>query len=116
GFGVLVLAAVRKLWTNGRFWGSVAAAAAVAVVCVLPVAIPYVQLQRETGFSRSVDAAASFSATWQTYFASSAYAHVWLLRFMRWNDPLFPGFLVIVFAAAGIWSALTRSPRPLGSG
>jgi hypothetical protein len=62
----------------------------------------YVMLRRATGFSRSVEAAGSFSADWRSYLASSAYAHAWILNVLHaWREVLFPGFVALVFGIGG---------------
>jgi hypothetical protein len=59
------------------------------------------QLQRESGFSRAHDAR-QFSADWRTYFASSAYAHRWMLQLIgRWTEVLFPGFVALAGGVGG---------------
>jgi hypothetical protein len=101
GFAVIVVAATRRLWRDLRYWTAIGVAAVVAVVIALPLFLPYMRLQRETGFARAHDAR-QFSADWRTYFASSAYAHAWMLRIIgRWNEVLFPGFVALVGGVAG---------------
>ena len=113
GFAVLVTAGVRRLWTSVAYWTSVGVAAVVSITLTAPLAAVYVMIRRTTGFGRTVDDAGSFSANWSSYLASSAYAHAWMLRFIpRWQDVLFPGFVAIVLAAAGVvwgWRAGNRT-------
>ena len=54
-YGVLFLAARRRLWSVRAFWISVAIAVVTAAVLVLPFIGPYLELQREGGFVRSLD-------------------------------------------------------------
>ena len=112
-YGVLFLAARRRLWGNRAFWISVGIAAAVAGLIVLPFFIPYLELQREGGFVRSLDDARRYSATWQSYLASPAHAHGPILsvaRRMGWHvgEVLFPGILAV--ALGGVGAALGWTP------
>jgi hypothetical protein len=103
GYATLFFAASRRLWTWRAYWLAIAIAAVVAVGCVLPFFLPYLDIQRETGFARSLDDARQWSAYWRSYLASSAHAHAWLLPLIReWNGAvLFPGFLGIALAIVG---------------
>jgi hypothetical protein len=105
GYAALGVAAARRLWTNARYWGALAAGAVVTVAIALPLFVPYLRLQRETGFSRPLADARQYSAHWRTYFASSAYAHAWMLPLIRrWNEVLFPGFIALAAGGAGFIS------------
>jgi hypothetical protein len=84
-------------------------AAVVAIVSISPLALPYFDLQRQHGFTRPVEAAASFSATGPSYLASSSYAHAWMLSFITWSEPLFPGFVITVFGIAGACLAFRQA-------
>jgi len=113
GFAVLVVAAARRLWTDPCFWKAIAVAAGVAIGAGLLLFLPYLTLQRATGFFRSLEGARQYSADWRTYFASSSYAHAWMLRLIgRWGEPLFPGFIALVFGPSGAvvgWLARGRA-------
>jgi hypothetical protein len=103
GFAVLVVAAMRRRWTDVRYWTAVALAAGVAIAIAVPLFLPYLRLQSATGFSRPLDEARLWSVGWRTYLASSAYAHAWLLSIIqRWSEVLFPGFVAVVAGAAGL--------------
>ena len=105
GFSVLVVAVTRRRWTDARYWIAISTAAGVAMAIALPLFLPYLRLQRATGFSRPLDSARQWSADWRTYLASSAYAHAWMLPIIRrWTDVLFPGFVAVVSGAAGLWA------------
>jgi hypothetical protein len=106
-FAVLFLAASRNYWRTLPYWKAVAIAALVAAVLVIPLFIPYLMLQRETGFTRTLDAARTYSANFSAYLASAAAAHSWMLPYLmrwfgRWNEVLFPGFLPVMFGLAGL--------------
>jgi hypothetical protein len=112
-YGVLFFAARRHLWRERAFWLSVGVAVVVAGLIVLPFIIPYLELQREGGFVRSLDDARRYSATWQSYLASPAHVHrpiLWLARQLGWRigEVLFPGILAVVLGAIGLAAGLSR--------
>ena len=110
GFAIAVVAITRALWRNRRYWLAVAAAAAVAVLLVTPVFLPYLTVKQE-GFRRELKAAIEFSANWSDYFASSSYAHAWMLSYLPpWSDVLFPGGVTLLFGLSGVW-ILARDRR-----
>jgi len=115
-YGVLFFAARRRLWRVPAFWTAVAIGIATVCVLVLPVILPYLELQRDSGFARSLEDARRYSATWQSYLASPAHGHGPLLRLARrlgWRigEVLFPGVLTLVLGGTGV--ALTwRSNQP----
>ena len=106
GYGAIVMAVTRRLWSNMRFWIALAVAAVVAVALVLPAFLPYLALQRDQGFHRPLGDAVRYSANWSAYLASSAYAHAWMLKVLpRWTDTVFPGFGVVTLGVTGAWLA-----------
>ncbi len=115
GYAVLFLAWARGLWRSLAWWRGVAIAAAVAVLPVLPFFLPYLSIQQDQGFRRTIEDAARYSANAQSYVASPAHAHAWLLTvtagWPRWSEPLFPGFLAIILGLAGL---LLHARRPRG--
>jgi hypothetical protein len=117
GYGVLFLATTRRLWLVRRFWSAVAIAVATSILCVLPFFLPYLSMQREEGFRRSLADAARYSATPASYLASPAHAHQWILRIARslgWHsgEVLFPGLLLLLLGAAGLALSVRRSLPP----
>ena len=117
GYGVIFLATTRQLWRVRRFWTAVVLAAVTSVLGVLPILFPYLSMQRDEGFSRTLDDAVRYSATPASYLASPAHAHQWILAIARslgWRtgEVLFPGMLVIVLAAAGAALAVRRTQPP----
>lgn len=109
GFAALVVAAVRRLWLSLPYWRALGVGAVVAIVLVLPAFLPYVSLERVSGFHRELEQARQFSSNWSDYFASSSYAHVWMLQYLQpWVDVCFPGFVSSLFGAAGLVICLKR--------
>jgi hypothetical protein len=115
GYAALVLASTRTLWTMRRYWIAIAAGAITSIVIVLPFFIPFLEVQDESGFGRSLDDAARWAARPHGYLVSSANAHRWLLnavrRFGPWEEVLFPGMLAILLGLAGAWIAARRAGR-----
>jgi hypothetical protein len=109
-YAVLFLAWWRGRWRSRAYWVAVAIGAATSIALVAPFFIPYVRLQRETGFARSLEDAVPYSAYVRSYLASAAHAHNWLLPIIKdWNhEVLFPGFLAIILSAVGVASVLRR--------
>lgn len=110
GYAAVFYAVSRRL-RSPRYWTALAIAAAVSMLVVLPFFLPYLRVQEEFQFRRTLADSRPYSAYLRSYLASSAYAHRWILPLIReWNyEVLFPGIVAIVFAAAGLASAL-RSP------
>ena len=113
GYATLVLAATRGLWRSAAYWKAIAIGAATSLALTLPVFVPFLRVQQETGFARTVEDTARWAARWPVdYLVSSAHAHAALLAYARTLGPylevLFPGFVAIVFGAAGIVVALRR--------
>jgi len=112
GYSLLVLATSRRSWSSGSFWTAVSIAALVAMAGALPVFLPYFNLQHAVGFRRSVEDSRQYSADWRAYFASSAYAHLWMRGLVgHWKEVLFPGCVASGFGVAGIVVGLRRGGR-----
>jgi hypothetical protein len=109
GYTLLALMAIRRLWFDGPFWRAVVIAAVTSVAGVLPLLVPYLNLQSATGFRRSLGDARRYSADWRAYLASSAHAHAWILRLIgHWQEVLFPGVAATLLGAAGTVVGLVR--------
>lgn len=107
--GTVYFAVVRGLWRRRAYLVGVAGAALLSVAIVLPFLLPYLELQRSTGFARPLEDSYRFSANWSAYLTSAAWAHRWLLRYLPpWKEVLFPGVLAIVLGLVGAWQG-TRS-------
>jgi hypothetical protein len=112
GYMVLTKAALGE-WRRRAYWYAVAVAAAVAIALAIPLFLPYLRLQREVGFTRTVDEARLWAADWRTYLASSATAHAWMLGLIgRWVDVLFPGFVATLGGAVGAIAGWRQGGRP----
>lgn len=112
GLGTFYYAATRGLWRSSRYWLAIGLGAVVSVGVVAPFFLPYIRVQQELGFTRLIEDAAMYSADWQAWLASSAWAHRWMLPWLeRWNEVLFPGFLLTLLGVAGLVAGLRR-PRP----
>ena len=116
GYGVLFFAVRRHLWRVPGFWTAVVIAAATAGAIVLPFMLPYLEMQRDGGFVRSLDDARRYSATWQSYLASPAHGHRPLLilaRQLGWRigEVLFPGILAILLGVTGMAVSWRRGRR-----
>ena len=102
-FAAITVAATRHLWTNAAYWKAIALAAVVGAVVALPILLQYMQLQRSTGFGRTLDEAGRYSADWRAYLASGHPAHLWILKIIgHWNEVLFPGFVATIGGLAGL--------------
>jgi hypothetical protein len=118
GLGVLYYAYARGLWKNRAYWGFVFVAAALSIAIVGPFFLPYITVQKELGFTRTIEDANMFSADIGAWLASSAHGHRWMLGYLEnwggWNEVLFPGFLTTILGLAGIWIGL-RARRNAGA-
>lgn len=107
GLGLLLHAWTRRLWTQRSYWIAVAAAAFVAVAVVAPFFVPYIYVQQDLGFARTIEDANMFSADAGAWLASSAHAHRWmhapLQRWGGWSEVLFPGFITTGLGLVGAW-------------
>ena len=114
GYSVLFFAVRRRLWRTPAFWTAIAIGAISSGLIVLPFFLPYLNLQRNSGFARTLDDAGRYSATWLSYLVSPAHAHRPLLtaaREMGWriSEVLFPGVVALVLGTAGAALSLRRN-------
>jgi len=107
GLGTLLFSWTRGLWRSREYWIAIALAAFVSVSLTLPFFIPYMFLQRELGFSRTLEDAQMYSADAGAWLASSAWAHRWWLPAIEpFNEVLFPGIIATILGLLGVWIAL----------
>jgi hypothetical protein len=115
GYATLVLAATRRLWRSAAYWTAIAAGAATSLALVIPFFIPFLRVQEESGFGRSVEDTARWAAKPREYLVSATHAHKWLLEIARgmgpWGEVLFPGLFAIGLGVAGLVVAAVFSRR-----
>ena len=106
GYATLVLAATRRLWRSAAYWTAIATGAITSLALVVPFFIPFLRVQKESGFARTVEDTARWSANPHDYLVSATHAHRWLLEIARrigpWGEVLFPGLFAIVLGLAGL--------------
>ncbi|MGH9383135.1 MAG: DUF6044 family protein [Vicinamibacterales bacterium] len=107
--GSITLAfAHNRLW-DWQYWRGVAIAAIVCVGLTVPFFLPYLEVQQDVGFSRTLTEAYRYSANAGAWLASAAWAHsLWLPYVRGFTEVLFPGIVTVVFGVAGAWIGLTR--------
>jgi hypothetical protein len=102
-------------WRQPRFAMLTVLAAVLAIGLTAPFLAPYVDLQH-AGFARTMADARLNSATWLDYLTSPLLLYRWmlptLLAWGGWHEVLFPGALVVVFAAVAVVFALRSSSPP----
>ena len=88
----------------------IAAAGLVIGAVVAPIALVYRQLQRDHGFSRTIDELPGLSARLADYFRVAAGSWTWggLLGIGIGERELFHGFVVLAFAAIGAGTIVRR--------
>jgi hypothetical protein len=113
GFVSLMLAWRRRLWRCVEYWTAIGAGVGISIALVLPFFVPYVRVQEESGFRRTIEDAIMNSAQPSAYLASAARAHAWLLDIARsigrFHEVLFPGMLAIALGLAGLLLAMRRA-------
>jgi len=109
----------RRLWTNARMWGELAAAGVLAGAVLLPFLLPYLELRGHGFPARPLDEVRQYSAEAYSYLAGSDSLRVWRPHLSDFGTPegfLFPGLLPVALALAGlavaVWAA-AREERPL---
>jgi hypothetical protein len=113
GLGTVMFAVSRGLWRSRDYWVAIALAAFVSAALALPFLVPYLRVQHETGFVRTLDDARQFSVTLGAWLASNAWAHRWWLSAIGdFNEVLFPGIATLSLGIAGALYLLTRATAP----
>jgi hypothetical protein len=105
GLGTFVYAISRGLWRSRDYWIGIALAAFTSIGLTLPFFLPYLEVQSEGGFVRTLDDAREYSANLSAWAASAAWAHRWWLPAVPgYNEVLFPGLVATVLGVAGVWA------------
>jgi hypothetical protein len=88
---------------RGRMLLDLTVAGLFVALAIAPIALVYYQLQREHGFTRTIEQL-GLSAGIADYFHVASDAWTWggLLSIGRGELELFPGFIVLAFAAVGV--------------
>jgi hypothetical protein len=111
GLGTLVVAGTRGVWRSREYWMAIGLAAFVSVALTTPFFLPYLDVQQDTGFARTLDDARMYAADGGAWLASSAWAHRWWLSWIEpFNEVLFPGLVAVVLGVAGAILALRNRP------
>lgn len=106
GLGTIVIAVTRRRWRDRDYWIGIVLAAFVSVALTVPFFLPYLSVQQDAGFARTLEDAQMYSADLGAWFASAAWAHRWWLpRIEPFNEVLFPGFLALGFGLGGLMVA-----------
>ena len=108
GISSIVIAITRGRWREWRYWAAIGGAAVVSIALTAPFFLPYITLQRETGFARTLEGAQTYSANWAAWTASGAWAHRWALDPSR-SEVLFPGAVALVLGLAGAFVGWQRT-------
>ncbi len=112
GLGTVVFALSRGLWTSMDYWVGIGLAAFTSIGLTIPFFLPYLDVQNEMGFARTLDDARAYSANLGAWAASSAWAHRWWLPSLgNYNEVLFPGILATTLGFAGAVIMLRRAGR-----
>ncbi len=114
--GLMLLTAVPFLVPALRqraAWTALLAAPAVTMALVLPVALPQLAAIQAMGFSRSIETITNGSADLREYWQVSdqLLSRRWLLLPDVGGQYLFPGFSMLILAAAGAFIGLKRARK-----
>ena len=117
GLGSIYFAVTQNRWRDIRYWLLIGLAAIVCVGLTAPAFLPYFDLQRESGFARTLDESRTYSANLAAWFASAAWAHRWWLPFLRrpylpdFSEVLFPGIITLALGLYGAWIGMRGSGK-----
>jgi hypothetical protein len=104
GLGTIVYGISRALWRSADYWIAIALAAFTSIGLTVPFFLPYLRVQSEGGFVRTLDDAGEYSANLGAWGASAAWAHRWWLPALPdYNEVLFPGLLTVTLGISGVW-------------
>lgn len=101
---------------RGRIALDMTAAGMAVAAAMAPIALVYYRLQRDHGFTRTIEDLPGLSARFADYFHVASGAWTWdgLLAIGTGEHELFHGFVVLAFAAIGIAGIGTATIRQRG--
>jgi hypothetical protein len=103
GLGTIVYAVSQSLWRSRDYWLAIGLAAFTSAGLTLPFFLPYLYVQRQSGFVRTLGDAQEYAANLSAWGASAAWAHRWWLPSIgNFNEVLFPGMMTLVLAVIGV--------------
>lgn len=117
--------AVALLWREApgprREWARAAAAVGAAGIALVPFFLPYLRVTKAYGLRREASEAAGYSARLVHWITPDWNMKLWQGSGMGERPPqgelcLFPGLLLIVLAACGVWLALAKRNAPARTG
>lgn len=107
-FALLYLVVAERRLPDPRFTLRLVAAAALTLAVVLPFTLPYFQVEREFGLTRSIGDATGGSAVPRNYLAVPPTSLLYgtqrlpVLEHFQTDETLFPGFIPLVLALLGL--------------
>jgi hypothetical protein len=103
----------RRLWKSGAHYVSLALAAGFTLVLLLPFLKPFIDLGQGNRPFRRLQDSNQWSANWQAYLASGGWGDRWMLPWLDhgWSEVLFPGFVLLALAGAGVWAGVSARRR-----
>jgi hypothetical protein len=112
---VAALVATAFAWRAraARTLAAASAGVAVGVAGLSPLLWQYLAVSQAWGLSRTIDDAASYAATWQSYLAATGRLHVawWSAPYASTVTALFPGVAVTLLAVVGLARAREHGAR-----
>ena len=97
-----------------RALGGLAVAGGIIAVALLPIAVAYLTVRRDTGFTRGYGEWVMFSADVNSYLSAGGANRLWAPVLTFDGAPerqLFPGLTVIVLSAMALWPGRWRDPE-----
>lgn len=89
-----------------RVWTTLALAAAIAIIALVPFLLPYYRVRTTQGLVRTVDDVRLYSAGWADYLVTAANVHyrTWSHLFFEGRTSLFPGVTAVALSLVAIAS------------
>jgi hypothetical protein len=101
--GTVLFAVTRRLWRSVDYWVAIGLAAFVSIALTVPFFLPYIYVQQEMGFARTLDDARQYASDFGAWGASAAWSHRWWLPMLGdYREVLFPGLIITALAMATI--------------